>query len=164
MRPFTTEKLETHSYLKSLLTTLREWQYRIVFTNGCFDILHFGHVRYLEKARQLGDFLIVGLNSDASVRALKGPTRPVNQEGNRAGVLCGLACVDIVVIFTEETPLELIKLVKPNFLVKGDDYARADVVGGDFVESYGGKVELIPLVAGLSTTKTIEKMKEQPGI
>ena len=137
----------------------REGGLRIGFTNGCFDILHPGHVRLLEEARSQCDRLIVGLNSDASVRRLKGPQRPVNAEHARAQVLCGLSAVDGVVIFEQDTPLELISALKPDVLVKGGDYTRATIVGADLVEARGGKVVIVPLVPGQSTTATIERSR-----
>lgn len=142
-------------------TTLEKWreqQSKIVFTNGCFDILHAGHVTYLEKARQLGDKLIVGVNSDSSIKQLKGPSRPVNTAKDRKTVLAALSCIDMIVEFDELTPLELIKALKPDVLVKGKDYEEKDIVGGDFVKSQGGNVETIELVENLSTTSTIEKI------
>ncbi len=135
----------------------------VVFTNGCFDILHAGHVSILERARQLGDRLVVGLNSDTSVRRLKGPTRPVNCEGDRAEVMAALACVDLVVLFGEDTPLELINQLRPNVLVKGADYRADQVVGGDEVRSWGGRVELLALLPGRSTTATIARAQAKPG-
>lgn len=132
---------------------------KIVFTNGCFDILHIGHVRYLQEAAKLGDILVMGLNSDASVRRLKGPERPVNNEMDRAELLCALGFVDYVVIFEEDTPLELIKKIQPDVLVKGGDYSNEYVVGTNEVEARGGKLILIPFVEGKSTTNIIEKIK-----
>lgn len=134
---------------------------RIVFTNGCFDLLHAGHVQYLTESRRQGDLLVVGLNSDSSVKALKGPSRPIHQELSRAAVLAGLEAVDLVCLFSEATPLELIQKVRPDVLVKGADYRREDVVGGDFVESYGGRVFLARLEAGLSTTNALEKLNKE---
>ncbi len=131
---------------------------KVVFTNGCFDILHRGHCEYLFKARQLGDFLIVGLNTDESVRRLKGPNRPINTLQNRAYLLASLYFVDAIIPFDEDTPLELIKAVKPDILVKGADYELDRIVGAKEVLSWGGKVERIPLVEGLSTTALIEKI------
>lgn len=131
----------------------------IVFTNGCFDILHVGHVRYLKEARALGDILVVGLNTDASVRRIKGPNRPVQDENSRAEILASLACVDYVVLFDEETPDALIRTIKPRWLVKGGDYTIDRIVGTDFVQSYGGKVKVLPFSVGHSTTSIIEKMK-----
>lgn len=133
---------------------------RIVFTNGCFDILHLGHVDYLEKARQTADKLILGLNTDASVSCIKGPWRPVVNEYARARLMASLAFVDAVTLFDEPTPLELIQALQPDVLVKGDDYAVQDIVGADFVQQRGGQVQTIPLVAGYSTTALIGKIRE----
>jgi len=132
----------------------------VVFTNGCFDILHRGHVEYLYAARSLGDALVVGLNSDRSVRRLKGAGRPVNGEEDRALVLAGLAAVDAVVLFEEDTPRELIAALLPDVLVKGGDYTRDTVVGGDEVEAAGGRVVIAPLVPGRSTTSILQKARE----
>ena len=132
---------------------------QVVFTNGCFDILHAGHIQALETARRQGDRLVVGLNSDDSVRRLKGPARPVNGGDDRATVLAALSCVDAVVEFGEDTPLDLICAVKPTVLVKGADYREDQVVGGAEVKSWGGKVVLVPLLPGRSTTATIERAK-----
>lgn len=134
---------------------------KIVFTNGCFDVLHYGHVRYLLEARKLGDILVVGLNSDESVRRLKGPTRPVNGEKERAFVLAALACIDYVVIFGEDTPKELIETVIPDVLVKGGDYDLSNIVGADFVTRNGGTVTTIPFVEGFSSTHIIEQLKTE---
>jgi D-beta-D-heptose 7-phosphate kinase/D-beta-D-heptose 1-phosphate adenosyltransferase len=131
---------------------------RIAFTNGCFDVLHAGHVQYLQEAKAQADVLIVGLNSDASVRALKGPQRPLHSEGARAEVLAGLLCVDFVTVFGEATPLELIKIVQPDVLVKGADYRKEEVIGAAFVESYGGRVHLAKLKPGYSTTQIAQKL------
>ncbi len=132
---------------------------KIVFTNGCFDILHRGHISYLAKAREMGDLLVIGLNSDDSVRRLKGPNRPINDQQSRALVLAALEMVDHVVIFEEDTPYNLITKVKPDLLVKGGDYQIADIVGGDFVQQRGGKVCTIPFVDGFSTTSILENLK-----
>ncbi len=132
---------------------------RIVFTNGCFDILHAGHVDYLEKARALGDLLVVGLNSDLSVRKIKGNDRPINPQEHRAKVLTSLSCVDYVVMFDEETPEDLIKKIKPDVLVKGADWEEDKIVGASFVKSYGGEVVRIPFLYDTSTTKIIMKIK-----
>ncbi len=134
---------------------------KIVFTNGCFDVLHYGHVRYLLEAKKLGDILVVGLNSDESVRRLKGPTRPVNGEKERAFVLAALACIDYVVIFGEDTPKELIETVIPDVLVKGGDYDLSHIVGVDFVTRNGGTVTTIPFVEGFSSTHIIEQLKTE---
>lgn len=133
---------------------------KIVFTNGCFDILHVGHKRYLQQAAALGDILVVGVNSDASVRRLKGPSRPINPEQDRAEILCALGFIDYVVIFDEDTPYELIKKIQPDVLVKGGDYKPEEVVGRDIVEARGGKLALISFVEGKSTTNIIKKIEE----
>ena len=132
----------------------------MVFTNGCFDLIHRGHVDYLSKARDLGDLLIVGLNSDDSVRRLKGEKRPISNQDSRAMVLAAFTFVDYVVVFDEDTPINLIRSLKPDILVKGGDYSHDNVVGADFVESYGGRLELIPLVPGESTTNLIKKIEQ----
>ena len=134
-------------------------QQKIVFTNGCFDILHFGHVHYLLEAKKLGDILVVGLNSDDSVRRLKGPTRPINGEKERAFVLASLAFVDYITLFEEDTPENLIKVVQPDVLVKGGDYTIDQIVGADFVMQNGGTVTTIPFVEGYSSTQIIEQLK-----
>jgi rfaE bifunctional protein nucleotidyltransferase chain/domain len=132
---------------------------KIVFTNGCFDILHPGHVDYLSQARDLGDFLVLGLNTDHSVRQLnKATNRPINNEQARAMVLAGLASIDAIVLFDEATPYELIRYLKPNVLVKGDDYAVENIVGYDVVKANGGEVVTIPFLQGFSTTKIIQKI------
>ena len=135
---------------------------RVVFTNGCFDILHLGHVRYLTYARNLGDLLVVGVNSDASVKRNKGPRRPIVCQEDRAALLLALRCVDAVVFFDEDTPYDLIKAWVPDVLVKGRDWA-GNVVGSDIVEAAGGKVELADLVAGHSTTGIIERVLDVYG-
>jgi D-beta-D-heptose 7-phosphate kinase/D-beta-D-heptose 1-phosphate adenosyltransferase len=132
---------------------------RVAFTNGCFDVLHAGHVQYLHEARAQADVLVVGLNSDSSVRALKGPERPVNAETARAVVLAGLQAVDYVTVFAEATPMELIQAVRPDVLVKGADYRKDEVVGSKLVESYGGRVHLAELRKGFSTTATLQRMR-----
>ncbi len=140
---------------------LPQWKdMKVVFTNGCFDILHRGHVEYLAKAADMGDVLVVGLNTDASVRRLKGEGRPINNEEARALVLASLSFVDAVVLFDEDTPLELIKAVHPDVLVKGADYKPEEIVGYDFVTSYGGTVATVPLVEGYSTTSIVELLHD----
>jgi rfaE bifunctional protein nucleotidyltransferase chain/domain len=133
---------------------------QVVFTNGCFDILHLGHVDYLEKARQTGTKMIVGLNSDDSVRILKGPERPVNNEYARARIIASLQFVDLVIVFNEQTPLELITQLMPDILVKGDDYSIETIVGAKEVMAAGGQVKTIPLVPSYSTTGIIQKLKQ----
>ena len=148
--------------LEALLEELvwrRERGQRIVFTNGCFDVIHRGHVEYLESCRGEGDVVVVGLNSDRSVQALKGPGRPVNNEHDRADVLGSLEAVDLITVFDNPSVLELVKQIRPDVLVKGGDYGKEGVVGWEFVESYGGRVVVAPLVKGKSSTETIEKMK-----
>jgi len=132
----------------------------VVFSNGCFDILHAGHVDYLEKSREKGDFLVIGLNTDASVRRLKGESRPINDEYSRARVLAALGSVDMIVLFDEDTPYQLIEALDPDILVKGKDYEISNIVGADIVLGNGGKVETIELTKGLSTTSVIEKIKK----
>ncbi|MFA5479878.1 MAG: D-glycero-beta-D-manno-heptose 1-phosphate adenylyltransferase [Candidatus Muiribacteriota bacterium] len=131
---------------------------KIVFTNGCFDIIHVGHVTYLEKARSFGDLLILGLNSDLSVKRLKGENRPVNNENARKAVIEALRFVDKVFIFDEDTPYELIKAIKPNFLIKGGDYEVEKIVGADIVNQNGGKVLTIPFVEGYSTSNILKQV------
>jgi rfaE bifunctional protein nucleotidyltransferase chain/domain len=131
---------------------------KLVFTNGCFDIIHPGHADYLERARSMGESLVVGLNSDVSVRRLKGPLRPINDQASRARVLAALQCVDYVVIFDEDTPLELIQKVRPDVLVKGGDWSVERIVGREVVEEAGGTVSSIPLLAGHSTTATVDRI------
>ena len=133
---------------------------KVVFTNGCFDILHLGHIDYLEKARSLGDKLIIGLNTDESVTRLKGPGRPVNDEEARARMLAALQFVDMVVYFSEDTPYNLIKSLLPDILVKGSDYLAENIVGADIVKDNGGEIKTINLVEGFSTSKLIDKIKK----
>jgi rfaE bifunctional protein nucleotidyltransferase chain/domain len=145
----------------ALVERLRAAGRTVVFTNGVFDLLHVGHLRYLQQARALGDALIVGLNSDQSVRANKGPSRPVTPEAERAEILEALACVDAVVLFNQETPHDLIAALQPDVLVKGADWAADAIVGRDIVEARGGRVVRVPLEAGRSTSAIIEKIKNQ---
>jgi D-beta-D-heptose 7-phosphate kinase / D-beta-D-heptose 1-phosphate adenosyltransferase len=147
--------------LDSLMAKVDAWRangQRIVFTNGCFDLLHAGHVTYLEAAKKTGDKLVLGLNTDRSVSALKGPSRPVIHEADRARVLAALEAVDAVILFDEDTPLALIEAIKPDIIAKGDDYAEDEVVGCREVKSWGGSVSLIPLVQGRSTSNIIKKL------
>jgi len=152
------EKVKSIEELKELIKKRREKGQIMVFTNGCFDILHVGHIHYLSSARSLGDFLVVGLNSDESVKKIKGSLRPINSEKERAYALSALECVDYIVFFDEETPEKLIKELKPDILVKGADWEEEKIVGATFVKSYGGKVERIPFKFDVSTTKIIEKI------
>ena len=150
--------------IKQELSKLREKSKKIVFTNGCFDIIHAGHISYLNEAKTLGDILIVGLNSDESVRRLKGVNRPVVSEQDRAYVLANLKPVDYVVMFDEDTPYELIKKIKPDILVKGADYEEKNIAGSDIVESSGGKTVLINFIEGKSTSGIIKKIKSKADI
>jgi D-glycero-beta-D-manno-heptose 1-phosphate adenylyltransferase len=154
----TSEKIFSRENLSPLL---KEWRKKgkVVFTNGCFDILHLGHVDYLEKARALGDKLIVGLNTDSSVKKIKGPNRPVNDDYCRARVMASLEFVDAVILFEEETPFDLIDYLKPDILVKGDDYTIEKIIGSDIVLKNGGSVRTVPLVKGYSTSNIISKIK-----
>lgn len=150
-------QVRTFDTIEAALAPLRSQGKKIVFTNGVFDLLHIGHVRYLQEARSLGDALVIGVNADASVKRLKGPTRPIQNENDRAEILAALACVDFTAIFTEDTPENLIHKVKPDVLVKGGDWKIETIVGAPFVMSYGGKVMSLQFVDGKSTTKIIEK-------
>lgn len=154
-------KIQDRFFLKRILESERRCGRRIVFTNGCFDLLHVGHVRYLQKARDLGDLLILGLNSDDSIRRLKGPRRPLIGQEERAHLMAALKCIDYVVVFDEDTPLDLIEVLHPHILVKGGDYTPEGVVGKELVETYGGRVAIIPFVDGKSTTNIIEKILQQ---
>lgn len=151
------EKLIPPQKLKAQFSDSFRKDHHIAFTNGCFDILHRGHIYYLSRARELGDVLVVGLNSDASVSRLKGPERPVNDQQARAEVLGGLAFVDYLCIFTEDTPLKLIQAIRPHVLIKGGDYQVEDIVGYKEVLSWGGKIETIPLLEGYSTSSILDK-------
>ncbi|MDD4050874.1 MAG: D-glycero-beta-D-manno-heptose 1-phosphate adenylyltransferase [candidate division Zixibacteria bacterium] len=150
-------KLVPRTKVAALCDRLRRRGKKIVFTNGVFDIIHMGHVSYLTRAKEFGDVLIIGLNTDASVRKIKGPNRPINHQADRAGVLSALACVDYVVYFSEETPQRLIGQVRPGVLVKGADYKLNEIVGAEFVVSYGGKVRRIGLLRGRSTSSILKK-------
>lgn len=153
-------KVTTRDELVSLLAERRQRQQRVVFTNGCFDLMHIGHVRYLQAARNLGDLLVVGVNSDGSVRALsKGPDRPIVPDVQRAEVLAALACVDYVVIFSEPDPGALIAALQPDILVKGGDWPLDRIIGRDTVEARGGRVQTIPLVPGVSTTTLVQRIR-----
>jgi rfaE bifunctional protein nucleotidyltransferase chain/domain len=155
----TSDKIQTWD---SIIPEVKSWKERgekVVFTNGCFDILHLGHADYLEKSRSLGNRLIVGVNTDASVKKLKGPERPVNPEYARARLLAALEFVDAVILFDEDTPFELISHVIPDILVKGNDYTIENIVGADIVMKHGGEVKTISLVDGFSTTGIIGKIK-----
>ena len=152
-------KILSRNELKTEIDILRRQGKKIAFTNGCFDILHVGHVRYLQEAKKEGDVLVLALNSDRSVRSIKGDKRPIVPEGERADVLAALACIDYVTIFDEETPLALIETLRPDVLIKGGDWAEENIVGRDSVRSWGGCVIVIPEIEGASTTNIIEKIK-----
>jgi len=156
----TREKIATQKDLALRAGILRRKGRRIVFTNGCFDLLHAGHVRYLEAARALGDLLVLGVNSDASVRRLKGSRRPLTPQRQRLEVLAALECVSILCLFGDDTPLRLIKLIRPHVLVKGGDWPVEKIVGRDFVEASGGTVRSIPLLKGVSTTALMERIRD----
>lgn len=150
-------KIKKPAVLSKILSRLRSKGERIVFTNGCFDIIHRGHIKYLSKAKKMGDALVVGLNSDLSVRLIKGRGRPINNEDDRAAVLASLYFVDYVTLFSEPTPENLIRRIRPDILVKGGDWKGKGIVGSAFVKSYGGRVATIPFVKGYSTTSVIKK-------
>ncbi len=148
------------------LDTIRDWkkdQEKIVFTNGCFDLLHLGHIDYLTKAKSLGDKLIVGLNSDTSVKKLKGHLRPINDEQTRSTFLSSLRMVNMVILFEQENPLQLIQSILPDTLVKGGDYTMETIIGAREVNAYGGKVQIIPFLKGHSSTALINKISERYG-
>ena len=152
-------KILTQNRLSSVVRRLKAQKKRIAFTNGTFDILHLGHVTYLQKAKASADVLIVGVNTDRSVKTYKNPNRPVNPEQDRIKVLTALACVDYAIFFNDPTPLKLIQKIKPDVLVKGADWATKDIVGAREVISWGGKVKRIPLVKGRSSTRVIKILK-----
>ena len=152
-------KLKSGAEIKKVAARLKRSGKKVVFTNGCFDILHYGHVNYLEKCKRLGDILIVGLNSDSSVRKIKGKTRPVTGEKKRAAVLSALEFVDYVTIFGEPTPLKLIEAITPNVLAKGGDWKISKIVGGAHVKKHAGRVVTVPFVKGYSTTRILKRIK-----
>lgn len=153
-------KIKNFGEIERISSYLKKEGKKIVFTNGCFDILHKGHIRLLKKAKSLGNVLIVGLNTDSSIRRLKGKGRPFLKEKERAEIISALEMVDYVVLFPQNTPYELIKIIRPHILVKGGDYNREGVIGKDIVESYGGKVYIFPMVKGASTTKIAERIRK----
>ena len=152
-------KIKSRTQLKDLLEHLRTQGRKIVFTNGCFDLLHPGHIRYLEKARGEGDLLVVALNSDSSIRKIKGPGRPIQTEDERSEVIAGLQCVNFVTLFDEETPYEIIEEMLPNILVKGGDWPIDQIVGRQTVEAHGGKVISIAFETGHSTSNIIKRIR-----
>jgi len=152
------KKIKTISQMKPLISRLKTQGQKVVFTNGCFDILHVGHIRYLRKAKTQGDVLVVGLNTDRSVKMIKGEKRPVMPEKERAEVLSALEIVDYVVLFDEPDPLRLIAALKPDILVKGADWPKSRIIGREIVEKSGGRVVRVPLVTGASSSGVIEKI------
>jgi D-glycero-beta-D-manno-heptose 1-phosphate adenylyltransferase len=156
----TSEKIKTLSELKDQVLNWKSKGEKIVFTNGCFDIMHLGHVDYLEKARNLGDRLVIGLNTDNSVSRIKGPSRPIINQTSRSRLMAALAFVDAVVFFDEETPYNLILTILPDILVKGEDYTIDKIIGSDIVMKNGGEVKTIKFVDGYSTSSIIEKIKK----
>jgi D-glycero-beta-D-manno-heptose 1-phosphate adenylyltransferase len=153
------EKIKTIPEAHDMVQIAHQEGRRVVFTNGCFDLLHRGHVRYLEEAREWGDLLVVAVNSDRSVRRIKGPSRPVVSQEERSEVLAALHCVDVVIVFEETDPLAVIEQIQPDVLAKGADWPRDQIIGADFVESRGGQVVRIPLLQGVSTTAIIERVR-----
>ena len=153
------DKIRTLSEAKKKVAEWRAKGEKVVFTNGCFDILHLGHVDYLEKARNLGDKLILGLNTDDSVSRFKGPERPIQDQQSRARILAAFQFIDLVVFFNDDTPLQLISELLPDVLVKGSDYLAENIVGADVVKQHGGVVKTIDFVPGYSTTRIVEKIK-----
>ena len=152
-------KIKKITQLKKIVKDLKSKGKKIVFTNGCFDILHYGHVKYLEKARRYGDILLVAINTDKSVKAIKGRGRPIVPGSDRAKMVAALEPVNYITTFNELTPLKIIQVLKPDALVKGGDWRREDIIGKNFVESYGGEVVRIPYIKGYSTSSIIKKIK-----
>ena len=155
----TRNKIVAKEQAAKIVKNQKERGGKVVFSNGCFDIVHLGHIDYLEKSRALGDFLVLGLNSDDSVKKIKGASRPIADEKSRSHVMAAFEFIDLVVLFEEDTPFELIKYLKPDILVKGNDYNIDNIVGADIVIENGGKVETIELVKGYSTSSIIDKIK-----
>lgn len=151
-------KIKPITRLKKILALAKRNKQKIVFTNGCFDIIHYGHVQYLQKAKAKGNILIVGLNSDESVKRLKGKKRPINCQNDRAGILAEFKSVDYIVIFNEDTPLNLIKNIHPDILVKGADWSNKTIIGADIVKNCGGKVLTIPYLKNRSTSSILKKI------
>ena len=154
------EKIITTDNLALKVSQWKKNKMKVAFTNGCFDILHLGHLEILTKSKEFGDRLIVAVNSDESVRKLKGKERPINDFQTRSNMLASFSFVDYVVEFSDDTPKKLIQIIKPDFLIKGGDYKKKDIVGNDIVSSYGGKTIIIPLIDGLSSTNTINKINK----
>jgi D-beta-D-heptose 7-phosphate kinase/D-beta-D-heptose 1-phosphate adenosyltransferase len=163
MMPSTKDKIKDLKQLKKIISHLKSEGKKIVFTNGCFDLLHYGHIKYLERAKSFGDILIVAVNSDSSMKRLKGENRPINNQRDRAMVLASLEFVDFVTIFEDLTPYRLISNLRPDYLIKGGDWRKEDIVGKDLVEAYGGKVRVIPFVKNYSTTNLIRRIIQKFG-
>ena len=159
MKNFEKKIIKSSLDLQKKIKTWKESNQKIVFTNGCFDILHLGHIKILSESKKLGDKLVVGLNTDESVKILKGKNRPVNNNYHRSMMLASLSFVDLIVFFEEENPYNLIKLVLPNIITKGGDYEEKEIIGGDLILSKGGQINIIPLLPNLSSSKLIEKYK-----
>ena len=159
MKNFEKKIIKSSFDLQKIIKTWKKSNQKIVFTNGCFDVLHLGHIKILSESKNLGDKLVVGLNTDDSVKILKGKNRPVNNNQHRSMMLAALSFVDLIVFFEEENPYNLIKLVLPNIITKGGDYEEKDVIGGDLILSKGGQINIIPLLPNLSSSKLIEKCK-----
>ena len=159
MKNFEKKIIKSSFDLQKIIKTWKKSNQKIVFTNGCFDVLHLGHIKILSESKNLGDKLVVGLNTDESVKILKGKNRPVNNNQHRSMMLAALSFVDLIVFFEEENPYNLIKLVLPNIITKGGDYEEKDVIGGDLILSKGGQINIIPLLPNLSSSKLIEKCK-----
>ncbi len=155
------KKIQNLRKLKNLILCLKAQRKKIVFTNGCFDLLHYGHVKYLQDAKKKGDILVVGINSDTSVKRIKGKPRPVVNEKDRLRLVAALESVDYIVLFKEDTPLKIIKFIKPDVLIKGADWNKNNIVGRDFVLSYGGRVSTIKFVKGYSTSNLIKKIAKR---
>ena len=155
------DKIKSQRQLKKILVALKARGQRIVFTNGCFDLLHYGHVQYLEKAKKTGDCLVVALNSDVSARRIKGRNRPIINQKDRMRVVAALASVDFVTLFNQDTPLKIIRELRPDILVKGADWHKSKIVGSEEIRAYGGKVYAIKLARGRSTTNLIRKIAQQ---
>ena len=154
------EKIITTDNLVLKVSQWKKNKMKVAFTNGCFDILHLGHLEILTKSKEFGDRLIVAVNSDESVRKLKGKERPINNFQTRSNILASFSFVDYVIEFSDDTPKKLIQIIKPDFLIKGGDYKKKDIVGNDIVSSYGGETIIIPLIDGLSSTNTINKLNK----
>ncbi len=154
-------KLKSSTEIKKIAARLKRKGKKIVFTNGCFDILHYGHIKYLEKCRKLGDILVIGLNSDSSVRKIKGKNRPVTGQKERAAILASLEFVDYITIFSDATPVKLINMITPQILAKGGDWRKNEIVGGAHVKKKGGRVVTIPFVRGYSTTRILKRIDKR---